>query len=206
VLVSAPDGEVVIDEDFGMSQFWYTEESADAMAREMTAAVLARSSSTTSLLRIACISAPSAFQAFKRLNHPRIAPFVLEYDRRFASYGREFVYYDFHHPDVLESSYTEQEVPALRKSFHGIIADPPYLNVECMSKTGESIRLLAKEGGKTPLLFNTGAILRKPIALLLNCRPCVTRPRHRVHLMNEFISYTNYEATSLGGWEAEEEE
>lgn len=145
-------------------QFWYTDECADEMALEIVEAAIARadaaaaaaasssssSSSSTpapskSLIRIACISAPSAFKGLKRLNHPRVQPFVFEYDRRFAAYGPEFVFYDFNHPADLQSTYSDEELGGpLRKSFDGIIADPPYLNEECMGLTGETIRLLAK--------------------------------------------------------------
>lgn len=55
-------------------------------------------------------------------------------------------------------------------------------------------------------MFNTGAILRKPISLLLNLHPCVVRPRHRVAIMNPFLTYTSYDAKGLGGWDKEDEE
>ena len=32
------------------------------------------------------------------------------------------------------------------------------------------------------------------------------RPAHRVHIMNPFLCYTNYDAKQLGGWEQEDEE
>ena len=103
------------------------------------------SASASNPLRIACISAPSAYKALKRLAHPDVRPFVLEFDRRFATYGPEFVYYDFNFPSALASDFTDAEMGGpLRKNFDAIIADPPYLNEECMSKTGETIRIMAK--------------------------------------------------------------
>ena len=138
------DGATEIGEDFGMSQFWYTEECADEMATEITNAARAKVG-PDAIVRIACISAPSAYKALKRLAHPRVKPFVLEFDRRFAAYNEEFVYYDFNQPSAVHSTYTDTELGgALRKSFDGIVADPPYLNEDCMSKTGETIRILAK--------------------------------------------------------------
>lgn len=68
-------------------KFWYTDACADSMAREIVDAALSRADSPDAIVRIACISAPSAFKGLKRLNHPRVKPFVLEFDRRFAAYG-----------------------------------------------------------------------------------------------------------------------
>ena len=185
----------------------YSDECADEMATALVEA--ARSfrpdASPSNPLRVACISAPSTYKALKRLAFPDVQPFVLEYDRRFATYGKEFIFYDFHAPSVLDSAFTEAETGVLRKSFDGVCADPPYLNEECMTKYGETIRLLSRSSAKTAVLFNTGAILRKPIRLVLGCRPCVKRPRHRVHLMNEFISFTNFDSPRLEGWEKEEQ-
>jgi len=69
--------------------------------------------------------------------------------------------------------------------------------------TGETIRILQRDNN-TPILFNTGAILRKSIRLTLNLQPCVKRPKHRVHIMNEFVSYASWAPEGLGGWEKEE--
>lgn len=200
---AAADGSTEIGEDFGMSQFWYTDECADEMA--LAAVEAARkanpAASPANPLRIVCISAPSAFKALKRLDCADVRAFVLEFDRRFSAYGADFVFYDFNHPSQLVSEFSERETGGpLRRSFDAVIADPPYLNEECMTLTGETIRLLSKTS-KTPVMFNTGAILRKPIGLVLSCYPCVKRPRHRVHLMNEFVTYTNWECERLGGWE-----
>lgn len=118
--------------------------------------------------------------------------------------GPDFCYYDFQEPAKLVSAYPDSALGgALRKGFDAVIADPPYLNEDCMSKTGETVRLLAKSSA-CPVMFNTGAVLRKPMRLLLNCRPCVTRPKHRVQIMNPFLTYTNFDAKSLGGWEEDE--
>lgn len=42
------------------------------------------------------------------------------------------------------SEFPESETGVLRRSFDAVIADPPYLNEDCMAKTGETIRILAK--------------------------------------------------------------
>jgi hypothetical protein len=199
------DGSTEIGEDFGLSQFWYSDESAEEMAQVTVAAARLQrpDASPSNPLRIACISAPSAYKALKRLAFPDVRPFVLEFDRRFAKYGAEFVFYDFNEPSHLVSEFPESETGVLRRSFDGVIADPPYLNENTMAKTGETVRLLARFEA-TPVLFNTGAILRQPIELLLGLKPCVKRPRHRVHIMNEFVSYSNWPAEGLGGWEKDE--
>lgn len=72
---------------------------------------------------------------------------LLEYDRRFAVYGDEFVFYDYTDPLNLP--------PELAKhSFDIVIADPPYLSEECLRKTAETIGFLTK--GK--ILLCTGKL------------------------------------------------
>jgi len=210
-LTTGKAADIDIGEDFGLSQFWYTDESADLMAQELIDAALASRTAeevaSESSVRIACVSAPSAYRALKRLNHPLVKPFVFEYDRRFAVYGSDFVFYDFNEPSHFHSTYSDAVLGgALRKSFHALVADPPYLNVDCMSKTGETLRLLARSSNSTPILFNTGAILRRSIRLILGLRACTIRPKHRVQLMNEFVTYANFQTKRLGGFEKEEEE
>ena len=61
---------------------------------------------------------------------------LLEYDQRFSVFGSEFVLYDYRSP---------LDVPGdLREQFDLVVADPPFLSEECLTKTAVTVRLLAK--------------------------------------------------------------
>ena len=47
--------------------------------------------------KIACISAPTLYQAIKQIN-PDYDVKVFEYDKRFAAYGEDFIFYDYKSP------------------------------------------------------------------------------------------------------------
>lgn len=90
--------------------------------------------------RIACISAPSVYQKLKQLESTRsdsVSAVLLEFDRRFAAYGDEFVFYDYNNPLCLPED-------LLPQSFDIVIADPPYLSEECLSKVALAIKHLTK--------------------------------------------------------------
>jgi hypothetical protein len=65
------DGVAGVTEDFGMSQFWYTEATANALAEEAL--------KTTG--RLAFVSCPTAFHALKKLAPDRKDVFCFEFDR-----------------------------------------------------------------------------------------------------------------------------
>lgn len=91
-------------------------------------------------LRIACLSAPSVYQKLKQGvvdGSDRVSAVVLEYDRRFASYGEDFVFYDYNKPLSLLDSVSPH-------SFDIVLADPPYLSEECLSKVTQTIKYLSK--------------------------------------------------------------
>ncbi|KAI4213508.1 MAG: hypothetical protein LQ351_004009 [Letrouitia transgressa] len=86
-------------EDWNASQFWYTEETAVLLARQLLEGAASDS-------HIAVISAPSVFIQLKNLlakgssNPPQIC--LLEFDQRFGVF-EEFVHYDFQSPTKLPS-------------------------------------------------------------------------------------------------------
>lgn len=86
------------------------------------------------------MSAPSVYQKLKQGvvdGSDRVSAFVLEYDRRFASYGDDFIFYDYNEPLSLPASVAPQ-------SFDIVLADPPYLSEECLSKVAKTIKYLSK--------------------------------------------------------------
>lgn len=62
----------------------------------------------------------------------------MEYDRRFETYGENFIFYDYKEPLNLPPDKLE------KNSFDLVVADPPFLSDECLGKVAETIRYLAK--------------------------------------------------------------
>lgn len=83
------------------------------------------------------MSAPSVYQKLRELYSEDLSVYIFEYDRRFAIYGEEFVFYDYNHPLELPEKATAH-------SFDIVIADPPYLSEECLRKVSETIKYLTK--------------------------------------------------------------
>jgi len=190
-----PSGEV--SEDFKMSQFWYTDEAAELIAKEAAREATKHFKQIFKELKasqekpmIACVSCPSVFRAILKLKLS-VECVLFEFDKRFEMYGKQFAFYDFNSPASVDKAFTH--------SFDYIIADPPYLNEECMSKTGETMALLCRTD-QTPMLLNTGAILRELVFAELGLRECVWFPTHSKHIQNEFRSYCNYASDAFGGF------
>ena len=177
-------GSAYVSEDFGMSQFWYDDETAERMARQML-----RFEG-----RLGFISCPTAFRALKRLAPERADVFCFEYDRRFGQlWGNEFVFYDCHKPLDLPLE--------LHGSFDALIADPPYLNPDTMQSFGQTLQLLSRTGcvrgggqDTIPSVLVTGAVLQDDIARVLGFEPAVFEPRHSSNIMNRLLCYCNFEA------------
>ncbi|XP_044072267.1 EEF1A lysine methyltransferase 1 [Siniperca chuatsi] len=172
----------VLEEDWRMSQFWYSDETATQLAEEVI-----REAGEGG--RIACVSAPSVYQKLKQGvvdGSDRVSAVVLEYDRRFATYGDDFVFYDYNEPLSLAARVAPQ-------SFDIVLADPPYLSEECLSKVAETVKYLSK--GK--VLLCTGAIMEKLAKDLLDLKMCSFLPKHNRNLSNEFRCFVNYQSRLL---------
>ena len=105
-----------------------------------------------------------------------------------------FTYYDFNAPEDVPED--------LHQSFGVVVADPPYLSLECLQKTAVTMRLLAQDATQPRLYLLTGAVMREPAAQLLGLRPATFRPQHKNKLGNEFCLFTNVTPSErLGGWE-----
>ncbi|XP_062313657.1 EEF1A lysine methyltransferase 1 [Osmerus eperlanus] len=166
-----------VEEDWGMSQFWYSDDTATRLAEELIHEAGEGG-------RIACLSAPSVYQKLKQgvvAGSDHVTAVVMEYDRRFSAYGQDFIYYDYNNPLSLPEEVT-------RQSFDIVLADPPYLSLECLSKVAETIQYLSK--GK--VLLCTGAIMEEPADQLLGLKMCSFLPKHNKNLANEFRCYVNY--------------
>ncbi|EDL36169.1 RIKEN cDNA 2510005D08, isoform CRA_b [Mus musculus] len=166
----------VIEENWQLSQFWYSQDTALRLAREAIDAAGEGG-------RIACVSAPSVYQKLRELCREDSSVYIFEYDRRFAIYGDEFIFYDYNHPLELPERIAAH-------SFDLVVADPPYLSEECLRKTSETIQFLTR--GK--ILLCTGAIMEEQAAQLLGVKMCKFIPEHSRNLANEFRCYTNYDS------------
>ena len=62
---------------------------------------------------------------------------LFEFDKRFSMYGDNFIFYDYNAP--LEVP------PDCSKEFDIVIADPPFLSEECLTKVASTIKHLAKD-------------------------------------------------------------
>merc|ERR1719443_1096527 len=146
-----------VSEDWQLSQFWYTESTAIALAKEALAAAGENG-------RVACVSCPTLYKALVDVVKDEAASggaeacadsstpsvgspssrraIVLEFDRRFAKWGADFVFYD----------YKDDSIPELpvdwRNSFDVVVCDPPFLTEDCAAAT---LKAAVETLGKKPL-------------------------------------------------------
>lgn len=88
--------------------------------------------------RIACLCAPTLFKKLLEIKPVGCEAKIFEFDRRFNVFGEDFVFYDYNKPLDLPDSITEC-------SFDVVFADPPFLSEECLTKTAQTMKYLAKE-------------------------------------------------------------
>lgn len=122
--VQKKEGMKLFKEDWQLSQFWYTDSTADTLAN----ALLEGADSETV---IAIVSAPSVYAAIKRMENDLIPTkhiYLLEFDKRFELLaGKEhFLFYDYQKPEDFDSK--------LKGKVDRLIIDPPFLNEDCQTK------------------------------------------------------------------------
>ena len=110
---------------------------------------------------MALISAPTTYVALQK-HFPEVVQSgsvkLFEFDTRFSALAsKDFVYYDFNSPLKFVTGDQEVGVSGLREQFDLVMADPPYLDENCLTKTSISIKYLSKEGAK--IVLCTGAIM-----------------------------------------------
>ncbi|KAM5334811.1 EEF1A lysine methyltransferase 1 isoform 1-T4 [Glossophaga mutica] len=165
-----------IEENWQLSQFWYSQETALRLAKEAIAAAEEGG-------RIACVSTPSVYQKLRQLHREDLNVYIFEYDRRFAIYGEEFIFYDYNNPlDFPEN--------VAAHSFDVVVVDPPYLSEECLRKISETVKYLTRD----KILLCTGAVMEEEAMRLLGVKMCRFTPEHTRNVANEFRCYTNYDS------------
>lgn len=188
--------QVTIDdfkEDWQLSQFWYSDETAEILARS-----LLEGADKDTVICIA--SAPSVYAAVKKLPKEQVPTehiYLLEYDKRFAVLGgkEHFFFYDYNHPEDVPS--------VLRNKCHRLLIDPPFLEEECQTKSGQAARnlLVADDGLVTEsgdkrfkLISSTGERMRHIMKKTYPETQLTSfLPEHKNGLSNEFRCYASFE-------------
>ena len=123
-----------IDEDWELSQFWYTKETADNIIK-----LIANYAEKNKKVNIALLCTPSLYRAYLRnknqMENLNVALF--EFDKRFSIFEDAFNFYDLNKPlDIDKIHHNKYDI---------IVADPPFLNEETIHKVSESMRLISNE-------------------------------------------------------------
>ncbi|TVY55011.1 Protein-lysine N-methyltransferase EFM5 [Lachnellula cervina] len=189
---AAPLSMDAFAEDWNESQFWYSDETALALAEELLEGA---GKETT----IAVVSAPSVFVQVKNIlaksgktEEERPKLYLLEFDQRFEVFP-EFVFYDFNNPLDLP--------PSMKGSVDKIICDPPFLSDDCQTKAALTVRWLSKSWDTAPasdlrVIVCTGERMETLINKLYRPAGVSTttfEPVHSKGLSNEFFCYANFE-------------
>nr|QCB92128.1 DNA N6-adenine methyltransferase [Ixodes ricinus] len=161
----------VIEENWQLSQFWYSDGTALALAKEASRAAEGG--------KIVCISCPTLYRKLKELEcHNEVA--LLEFDKRFECYGDEFIFYDYNDPLGFEERW--------KGTCDVVVLDPPFLSEECLAKVSQTVKFLNPKF----IILCTGAVMEPYAQSLLGLRPCKFKPTHTRKLGNEFKCFANY--------------
>ncbi|XP_050318772.1 protein-lysine N-methyltransferase CG9154 [Bactrocera neohumeralis] len=177
------NADIMFEEDWQLSQFWYSESTKQALGK-LVSKLLGEQENETNVnnYRIALLSCPSLYTTVKQVhNNVRI----FEFDKRFSAYGDDFVFYDFNNAE--EIGYLQE----YKESFDLIIADPPFLSEECITKMSKIISNLQKP--TTKVVFCSGAVVEPWLTNCLQLKKCSFEPTHERNLGNEFVSYANFQ-------------
>ena len=165
-------------ENWNLSQFWYSGETAKTVATE---ALDIHTSGN-----VGFISFPSAFMAYKNIGADNA--YLFEFDKRFECYD-EFVFYDFN------SSSSSCIDPIFHYTFDVLVIDPPFLSVDCLTKTLRTARLLASENCN--YIICTGKVMETLIYELCGAFLVEFKPEHaKQRLANEFSCFVNYKSAN----------
>ncbi|VDN02489.1 unnamed protein product [Thelazia callipaeda] len=177
--------EANVEENWQLSQFWYSEETASKLSQECTTCIGYEG-------RIACISCPTLLDHLLKYDciaSGRVKVTLFEYDTRFATkFPEEFVFYDYRKPLEIPEFY--------HNAFDLIIIDPPFLSDECLIKIAQTVQFLSRFTG-TKILVCTGLVMADLVKKLFNAHKCEFRPSHKHNLANEFVCYANYDVAVL---------
>lgn len=171
-----------VQENWGLSQFWYDVDTADKLALECLAA-------TREDDKVAFISSPTAFDQLCAIGAGNRSVVLLEYDRRFeAKFIERFQFYDYAKPLDLPQS--------MEGKYDFILADPPFLNEDCLLGFAQTASFLSKPRS-AKIIFCTGAVMEECCSKFLNLKMTSFVPKHARNLSNQFCCYANYDVLVL---------
>ncbi|XP_072382521.1 EEF1A lysine methyltransferase 1 [Diabrotica undecimpunctata] len=169
--------DVTLKEDWQLSQFWYNQDTIDSLVKLTLKSVGDNA-------KIALISCPSLYKTMKKVGKGCEIT-LYEYDKRFSAYGADYLFYDYKSP---------LSIPRDKSDYYDIVlADPPFLSDECLTKTALTIRFLTK----SKIVLCTGAVMEDLLKRLLDLRKTSFEPKHENNLANEFCCFTNFDLDSL---------
>ena len=122
------------------------------------------------------------------MSSPTQQIYLFEYDSRFARLTPlqdTFVNYDYNAPLRYPS--------ALRGKVDRVLADPPFLSDECLTRTAMTVRsLVKKEGAKT--MVCTGQKMEELVPKLFpGTQKVEFEPKHKGGLANAFGCYMDWQ-------------
>ncbi|XP_056648573.1 EEF1A lysine methyltransferase 1 isoform X1 [Diorhabda sublineata] len=169
------DIEIVsFQEDWQLSQFWYDDNTIDILVKIALNAVHHSG-------KIALVSCPSLYKKMKQVAEKDCEITLFEYDRRFSAYGNDYIFYDYKSP---------LSIPREKSNYYDLVlADPPFLSDECLTKTAVTIKFLTKN----KIVLCTGSIMEDMTKRLLNLKKNKFEPKHKNNLANEFSCYSNFD-------------
>jgi len=162
-------------EDWNLSQFWYTEATAETLAQ------FVKSIAPTDGM-VVCVSCPTLFfHLAQDWNEKRLR--LLEFDDRFQT-SPAYTRYDYKYPLALPAE--------LIGKADVIVLDPPFLSEECWTKFAITVRKLSKPHAK--VIACTGLTMKDLVYRLLKLRLVKFEPVHKNGLSNEFGCYVDFDS------------
>uniref|UniRef100_A0A1B0GNI9 Protein-lysine N-methyltransferase n=1 Tax=Phlebotomus papatasi TaxID=29031 RepID=A0A1B0GNI9_PHLPP len=110
--------------------------------------------------------------------------YLFEYDERFLRQSKNCIFYDYTKGTANET------LKDFQNFFDLVIADPPFLSEECISKTADILQSALKQGGK--IVLCSGRVVSQWAEKFLQLTPCNFQPKHKRNLGNEFASFANF--------------
>ena len=178
-------------EDPVLNQYWYSQASVEAIAKECKCLMDSPRSGSNNFT-VAFLSTPSIYFALDEAHRQNC--FVFDYDKKWED-DRGFVFYDFNKPLDFDIG--------LRNSFDLVVIDPPFITREVWEKYSETAVALLKEppafDSKSGMVIGTTLQENAPfLQELLSCRPQKFKPSIP-NLPYQYNSYANFSGAKFLG-------
>jgi EEF1A lysine methyltransferase 1 len=121
------------------------------------------------------------------MNPPTTNIYLFEYDTRFERLVQApelFITYDYNNPLKFPKE--------LRGKVDRILADPPFLSDECLTRTAMTVRTLLKKGTGQTMVCTGGKMEEMVPRLFRGVKRMEFEPRHKGGLANAFACYMDW--------------